>query len=81
MQSKTEWWEGLGIKIIVQEFTWTTHQCLLSTLQCIRSGKNQKYQVSYNGRSLLLHLFCVANVPPSDLWFCGNPTGDLNWEL
>ena len=59
----------------------TTHQCLMSTLQCIWSGCHSLHQVCHSGRSLPLHLFCASYVPPSDLCLCRNPTFHPHWEL
>ena len=58
-----------------------TYPCMLSTLQCRCSGKYPLNQVSHSGRSHPLHLVCGSKVPPSDLWFCGNPMAHYCWEL
>ena len=60
-----------------------THHWLCCTLQCKWSGWHSLNQVSHSGRSLPLHLSSDAEVPPLNLWFCGNPTAHhcFQWEF
>ena len=53
------------------------HQRLLYTLQCIWFGYYLLNQVSYNGTSPPLHLFCASYVPPTDLCLCRSPRLDV----